>query len=39
MAKKQPVPQLYVKPDQIQIRGNQIYSPVRKTWIFTRSDR
>jgi type I restriction enzyme M protein len=33
MAKKQPVPQLYVKPDQIQIRGNQIYSPVRKTWV------
>lgn len=33
MAKKQSAPQPYVKPDQIQIRGNQIYSPVRKTWV------
>ncbi|MCX6998245.1 MAG: N-6 DNA methylase [Kiritimatiellaeota bacterium] len=33
MAKKKPEPQPYVKPDQIQIRGNQIFSPVRKTWV------
>ncbi|MEI6149725.1 MAG: type I restriction enzyme HsdR N-terminal domain-containing protein [bacterium] len=33
MAKKKPEPQPYAKPDQIQIRGNQIYSPVRKTWV------
>ena len=33
MAKKKPEPQPYVKPDQLQIRGNQIFSPVRKTWV------
>jgi len=33
MAKKKIEPQPYAKPDQIQIRGNQIYSPVRKTWV------
>ena len=31
MAKKKPEPQPYAKPDQIRIRGNQIFSPVRKT--------
>jgi hypothetical protein len=30
---KTTTPQPYAKPDQIQIRGNQIYSPVRKTWV------
>jgi len=33
MAKKKPEPQPYAKPDQIQIRGNQIFSPVRKSWV------
>ena len=33
MAKNKSVPQPYAKPDQIQIRGNQVYSPVRKTWV------
>jgi type I restriction enzyme M protein len=33
VAKKKPEPQLYAKPDQIQIRGNQIFSRVRKTWV------
>ncbi len=33
MSKKKIEPQPYAKPDQIQIRGNQIYSHVRKTWV------
>ena len=33
MARKQPLPQPYVKPDQIQIRGNKIFSPLRQKWI------
>jgi type I restriction enzyme M protein len=33
MAKKKPESQPYAKPDQIQIRGNQVYSLVRKTWV------
>jgi type I restriction enzyme M protein len=33
MAKKQPSPQPYAKPDQIQIRGNQIYSILRQKWV------
>ena len=33
MAKKQPAPQAYVKPDQIKIRGNQIYSILRQKWV------
>ncbi len=31
MAKKKPTP--YTKPEQIQIRGNQIFSPLRQKWI------
>lgn len=33
MAKRKPAPQPYAKPDQIQIRGNQIFSPLRQKWI------
>jgi len=33
MARKNPEPQLYAKPDQLQIRGNQIFSPVRGRWL------
>ena len=33
MAKKKPAPQPYAKPDQIQIRGNQIFSPLRQKWV------
>ena len=33
MARKQPAPQPYAKPDQIQIRGNQVFSPVRQKWV------
>ena len=33
MAKKKPVPQPYPKPDQIQIRGNQILSILRQKWV------
>ncbi|MBI1746247.1 MAG: N-6 DNA methylase [Acidobacteria bacterium] len=33
MAKKKPAPQPYAKPDQIQIRGNEIFSPLRQKWI------
>lgn len=33
MARKKPEPQLYAKPDQLQIRGNQIFSPVRRKWL------
>ena len=33
MSKKKIEPKPDVKPDQIEIRGNQIYSHVRKTWV------
>ena len=33
MAKRKPAPQPYAKPDQIQIRGNQIFSPLRQKWV------
>jgi len=33
MAKKRPEPQPYAKPDQIQVRGNQIFSPLRQKWV------
>ena len=33
MAKNKPVPQLYIKSDQIQIKGNEIFSPLRHKWI------
>ena len=33
MARKKPAPQPYAKTDQIQIRGNQIYSILRQKWI------
>ena len=33
MAKRRPAPQPYAKPDQIQIRGNQIFSPLRQKWV------
>ncbi len=33
MAKKKPTPQPYAKPDQIQIRGNEIFSPLRQKWL------
>ncbi|PIP35579.1 MAG: N-6 DNA methylase [Desulfobacterales bacterium CG07_land_8_20_14_0_80_52_14] len=33
MAKKQPTPQAYAKTDQIQIRGNQIFSILRQKWV------
>lgn len=33
MAKRKPASQPYTKPDQIQIRGNQIFSPLRQKWI------
>jgi type I restriction enzyme M protein len=33
MPKKNPSPQPYVKPDQIQVRSNQIFSPVRQKWV------
>jgi len=33
MAKKQSTPQPYVKPDQIEIRGNEIFSPLRQKWL------
>ena len=33
MAKNKPAPQPYAKPDQIQIRGNEIFSPVRQKWV------
>ena len=33
MAKKKLAPQPYAKPDQIQIRGNQIFSLLRQKWI------
>jgi type I restriction enzyme M protein len=26
-------PKAYVKPDQIQIRGNEIFSPLRQKWL------
>ena len=33
MAQNKPVPQPYAKPDQIQIRGNQIFSILRQKWV------
>jgi type I restriction enzyme M protein len=33
MAKKQPEPKPYAKSDQIQIKGNQIYSILRQKWV------
>jgi type I restriction enzyme M protein len=33
MAKKKPVPQPYAKADQLQIRGNQIFSTLRQKWV------
>ena len=33
MAKKKLEPQPYVKPDQLQIRGNEIFSPLRQKWV------
>ncbi len=33
MAKKKPGPQPYAKPDQVQVKGNQIFSPVRQKWV------
>jgi type I restriction enzyme M protein len=33
MARKKPAPQPYAKPDQIQLRGNQIFSPLRQKWL------
>jgi len=33
MANKKQESKLYEKPDQIQIKGNQIFSPVRKKWL------
>ena len=33
MAKKKSTPQPYVKPDQIETRGNEIFSPLRQKWL------
>jgi type I restriction enzyme M protein len=33
VATKKPQPQPYAKPDQIQVRGNQIFSRVRQKWL------
>jgi type I restriction enzyme M protein len=33
MAKNKPAPQPYAKSDQIKIRGNEIFSPLRQKWI------
>ena len=33
MAKKKPEPQPYAKPDQIQIRGNEVFCPLRERWL------
>jgi type I restriction enzyme M protein len=33
MAKKKLSPQPYAKPDHIQIRGNEIFSPLRQKWL------
>lgn len=33
MAKNKPAAQPYAKPDQIQIRGNQILSILRQKWV------
>lgn len=33
MAKKQLEPRPYVKTDQIEIRGNEIFSPLRRQWL------
>ena len=32
MAKKKAAPQPYAKPDQIQIRGNEIFCPLKGSW-------
>lgn len=33
MAKKKPAPQPYAKPDQVQIRGNEVFCPLRERWL------
>jgi len=33
MAKKKPEPQPYTKPDQLQIRGNKVFSLLRQKWL------
>ena len=33
MAKKTTQPQPYAKPDQIQIRGNDIFCPLKERWL------
>ena len=33
MARKKLEPQPYAKPDQLQIRGNEIFSPLRAKWV------
>ena len=33
MAKKKPAPQPYAKPDQIQVPGKTIFSPLRQKWL------
>jgi len=33
VANRKPAPQPYTKPDQIQIRGNQIFSLLRQKWV------
>jgi type I restriction enzyme M protein len=33
MARNKPAPQPYAKPDQIEIRGNQLCSPLRQKWV------
>lgn len=33
MAKRKTSPKTYAKPDQIQIDGNKIFSPIRQTWV------
>lgn len=33
MAKKAPIPQPYAKPDKIQIRGSEVFSPLRQKWL------
>lgn len=33
MAKSKLVPEAYAKPDQVQIKGNQIFSPLRQKWM------
>lgn len=33
MARKRPEAKPYAKPDQIQLRGSQVFSPVRQKWV------